>query len=162
MKSSPLDSSVRGISKALILERVAICFSRDVLTRGLNYVSYLGRQVLYQWATWTAPCTRTHHLKIDWRMYFSISKKKEWEFCWTCIKFVGSFGLSVVISLHLYYLESFSLYTLSHHSGVFLCFQGSERVGSNHRFHCGWNRSLIHQGFRLKETFLQRRHTNVQ
>ena len=56
MDSIPLDSSVRGISQARILEWVAIYFSRGSSwprdrTPSLPHC----RQILYHWATWEAP-----------------------------------------------------------------------------------------------------------
>ena len=53
---SPQDPSVRGISQARILEWVATAFSRGSSHPGDQiWVSWIGRQILYQRATWEAP-----------------------------------------------------------------------------------------------------------
>ena len=54
----PIGSSVHGILQARILEWVAISFSRGSSgprdwTR-VSYVSWIGRQIIYHWATWEA------------------------------------------------------------------------------------------------------------
>ena len=50
---SPPGSSVYGISRARILEQVAISFSRGSSRPGdLTPISCIGRWVLYHWATW--------------------------------------------------------------------------------------------------------------
>ena len=59
MNCSPPGSSVHGVSKARILEQVAISFSRGSSpprdqTHGSCQVSCVGRQILYRWATWEA------------------------------------------------------------------------------------------------------------
>ena len=55
---SPLDSSVHGISEANILEQVSVSFFRGsswTRDRTLVFcVSWIGRQILYHWATWEA------------------------------------------------------------------------------------------------------------
>ena len=52
MDCSPLGSSVHGISQARILEWVAISFSRGSFwPRDWTWVSCIGRQILYHWAT---------------------------------------------------------------------------------------------------------------
>ena len=49
-------SSVHGISQARIMEWVAISFSRGTSQPWEQiYVSCIGRQILYHWATWEAP-----------------------------------------------------------------------------------------------------------
>ena len=49
---SPPGSSVHGISQARILEWVAISFSRgSSWPRDWTHVSWIGRQILYHWAT---------------------------------------------------------------------------------------------------------------
>ena len=59
MDCSPSDSSVQGILQARILEWAVISSFRGSSqprdwTR-VFYVSFLGRQILYYWATWEAP-----------------------------------------------------------------------------------------------------------
>ena len=55
MDCSPPGSSVHGISQAKILGWVAISFSRESSQpRDQTYVSLIGRQNLYHWATWGA------------------------------------------------------------------------------------------------------------
>ena len=52
MNCSLPGSSVRGIFQARILEWVAISFSKESSqTRNWTQVSYMGRQILYHWAT---------------------------------------------------------------------------------------------------------------
>ena len=52
MDSSPPGSSVHGISQARTLEWIAISFSRgSSRPSGWTWVSYIGRWVLYHWAT---------------------------------------------------------------------------------------------------------------
>ena len=54
--SSPPGSSVHGIPQAKILEWVAISFSRgSSWSRDQTLISWIGRQILYHWATWEAP-----------------------------------------------------------------------------------------------------------
>ena len=49
---SPPGSSVHGISQAIILEGIAISFSKgSTLPRDWAHVSCIGRQILYHWAT---------------------------------------------------------------------------------------------------------------
>ena len=49
---SPLGSSVHGISQARILEWVAISFSKESSwPRDRTRISYIGRWILYHWAT---------------------------------------------------------------------------------------------------------------
>ena len=49
-------SSVHGISQERILEWVAISFSRwSCWPRDWTWVSCIGRQILYHWATWESP-----------------------------------------------------------------------------------------------------------
>ena len=51
-------SSVHGISQARILECVAISFSRgSSWTRNWICISWIGRQILYHWATWEVQCS---------------------------------------------------------------------------------------------------------
>ena len=53
---SPPGSSVRGISQARILERVAISFSRgSSQPRDRTSISCIGRQILYRWALRGSP-----------------------------------------------------------------------------------------------------------
>ena len=55
MDCSPPDSSVHGVSRARILEWVAICFSRGSSWRKhQTCISCTDRQILYHWATWEA------------------------------------------------------------------------------------------------------------
>ena len=55
MDYRPLGSSVQGISQARIPEWVAISYSRgSSQPRDPTPVSWLGRQILYHWATWEA------------------------------------------------------------------------------------------------------------
>ena len=51
MDGSLPGSSVHGISQARILEWVAISFSRAFQPRGQTCVSFIGRGILYHWAT---------------------------------------------------------------------------------------------------------------
>ena len=51
----PPGSSVHGIPQARILEWVAVSSSRgSSQPRGQTCISYIGRQILYHWATWEA------------------------------------------------------------------------------------------------------------
>ena len=53
MKCSPPGSSVRRIFQARLLEWVAISSSRGSFRpRDRTHVSYIGRQIIYHWATW--------------------------------------------------------------------------------------------------------------
>jgi len=55
MGCSPPGSSVHGISQTRILEWVAISSSGEFSRpRDQTYISCIGRQILYQWATWEA------------------------------------------------------------------------------------------------------------
>ena len=55
MDSSPLGSSVHGISQARILEWDVISFSRgSSRPRDWTLISCIGRQVFHYWATWEA------------------------------------------------------------------------------------------------------------
>ena len=55
MDCSPTGSSVHGTSQARILEWVAIYFSRgSPWPRDRTCISYIGRPILYHWATWEA------------------------------------------------------------------------------------------------------------
>ena len=55
MDSSQPGSSVHGISQAPVLDWVAISSSRGSLkSRGGTWVSCIGRQILYHWASWEA------------------------------------------------------------------------------------------------------------
>ena len=55
MDYSPPGSSVRGTSRARMLQWVAISFSRgSSWPRDWSHVSCIGRRVLYHWATWEA------------------------------------------------------------------------------------------------------------
>ena len=52
---SPPGSSIHGIAQARILEWVAISFSKaSSWPRDPTCISCIGRQILYQWATWKA------------------------------------------------------------------------------------------------------------
>ena len=55
---SPPESSVHGIFQTRILEWVAISFSREssqLMDRThVSFVSSIGKQILYHWATWEA------------------------------------------------------------------------------------------------------------
>ena len=73
MDCSPAGSSVHWISQARILEWVAISFPRgSSLSKDWTWVSYIGRWVLYHWATWEAP--------LEWLL---LNKHKSW---WRCRK----------------------------------------------------------------------------
>ena len=64
MDYSPPDFSVNGISQARIPEWVAISFSRGFYQpRDPNFVSCIGRQILYTWATWEAQESTIFQLK---------------------------------------------------------------------------------------------------
>ena len=53
MDCSPPGSTVHGIFQAIILEWVAISSSRRYSwPRDQTHVSYIGKQILYHWATW--------------------------------------------------------------------------------------------------------------
>ena len=55
MDHSPSGSSVHGISQARILDWVAISFSRGSFwSKNWIFISCIGRQILYHWATWEA------------------------------------------------------------------------------------------------------------
>ena len=55
MDCSQPGSSVHGISQARILEWIDISFSRgSSQPRDQSLVSYIGRRILYHWATWEA------------------------------------------------------------------------------------------------------------
>ena len=59
MDSSPLGSSVHGISRVRILEWVAISFSRrSSRPEDQTLVSCIGRQILYHCAPWEVPCVQ--------------------------------------------------------------------------------------------------------
>ena len=56
MDCSPPGSSVHGIFQARILEWVAISFSRGFSQpRDWTRISWVGRWILYHWATWEKP-----------------------------------------------------------------------------------------------------------
>ena len=56
MDCSPPGSSVHGILQARILEWIAISFSRgSSLPRDRTTISFIGKWILYQWATWETP-----------------------------------------------------------------------------------------------------------
>ena len=69
MDCSPPGSSVHGISKARILEWVAISFSRGC-SQPMEWacISHIGRQVLYHWDTREAHC-------ITWLLFMCILRK---------------------------------------------------------------------------------------
>ena len=57
MECSPPDSFIHVIFQARILEWVANSFSRESSPpRDRTCVSCIGRQILYHWVTWEAPC----------------------------------------------------------------------------------------------------------
>ena len=63
---SPPGSSVHGISKARILEWVAISFSRgSSQSRDQIFISCVGRWILYHWATWESPSHVTNQLYFN-------------------------------------------------------------------------------------------------
>ena len=58
-------SSVHGISPARILELVSTSLSRgSFCPRDWTCVSWIGRQILYHWATWEAPSKEVSVLKF--------------------------------------------------------------------------------------------------
>ena len=60
MDCSPPGSSVRGISQARIPEWVTISSSRaSSQPRDQTHVSFIGRRILYHWATWEVPASLT-------------------------------------------------------------------------------------------------------
>ena len=62
---SPPSSSVHGISEARILEWVAISFSRgSSLPRDWNCIPWIGRLILYHWATSEAQSSRS--IVVQW------------------------------------------------------------------------------------------------
>ena len=63
MDFSPSGSSIHGISQARILDWVAISFSRrsSPPLRNQTHDSYIGKWILYHWATWKA-----HHVPQNW------------------------------------------------------------------------------------------------
>ena len=66
MDCSPPGSSVQGIHQARILEWVAISSSRgSSWPRDRTFISCLGRQILYHWATWEAPRQLDSHMQKD-------------------------------------------------------------------------------------------------
>ena len=68
MDCSPSGSSVQGIHQARILEWVAISSSRgSSWPRDQTFISCLGRQILYYWATWEAPRQLDSHMQKDER-----------------------------------------------------------------------------------------------
>ena len=72
MDCSLAGSSVHWISQPRILEWVAISFPRgSSLSKDWTWVSYIGRWVLYHWATWEAP------------LELLLNKHKSW---WRCRK----------------------------------------------------------------------------
>ena len=61
---SPPGSSLHGILQARVLEWVALSFFRgSSQPRDQTCVSFIGRQILYQWVTWEA-CGILHSCKI--------------------------------------------------------------------------------------------------
>ena len=55
MDCSPPGSSVHGVSQAKMLESFAVSFSRgSSQPRGRIWLSWIGRQICYRWATWEA------------------------------------------------------------------------------------------------------------
>ena len=81
MDCSPPGSSVLGISQAIILERVAISFSRgSPWPRDRTQVSCIGRRILYHWATQEALCVVGTLINSEWS-YFTLELK--WSEKWT-------------------------------------------------------------------------------
>ena len=71
MDYSPPDSSVHGIFQARILEWVTIPFSRgSSWPRDWTCISWIGRRILYHWATWEVPsrlwCFKISHFLQWW------------------------------------------------------------------------------------------------
>ena len=65
MDCSPPDSSVHGISQGRILEWVTISYSRDSSrTRDQTHISYVGRRILYHWATKETPWLWMHEQNL--------------------------------------------------------------------------------------------------
>ena len=54
LRDSPPDFSAHGIFQVRILEWVTISFSKGLPASGIYWVSHIGRQGLYHWATWEA------------------------------------------------------------------------------------------------------------
>ena len=71
MDCSPPGASVHGISQARILEWVALSFSRGASQlRDWTCISCIGRQILYQWATWEAqPYIQSAQLLSHFRLF---------------------------------------------------------------------------------------------
>ena len=83
-----LDSSVHGISQATILEWVAISFSGwSSQLRDWICISYIGRWILYYWATKEALLCQDHSVWI-----LGLFEKCHGWFDSTCVKSVDCFG----------------------------------------------------------------------
>ena len=64
--------SVHGIFQARMLEWVAISFSRgSSRPRGQTYISCIGRQVLYHWATWEAASFCSTQISNQYAAHFN-------------------------------------------------------------------------------------------
>ena len=74
MDCRPPGSSVHGISQARVLEWVVIPFFRgSSQPQDQTHVSWIGRQILYHWATWEAHKLGRYH--FNQMIRFSISRK---------------------------------------------------------------------------------------
>ena len=83
MDCSPPGSSVHGIFQARILESVAISSSRGSswprYQTCVSYISHIGGQILYHWATWETqfPISQQHLIHVDQRHLHLCSHYKE-------------------------------------------------------------------------------------
>ena len=95
MNYSPQSSAVHGILQERILEWVAIYFSRGSSQprdqTQVSWVSYIGRQILYHWATWKP--VRSHGV-------FQSSFRKLWRHSVNAGESVGFWGFSPLRSDH--------------------------------------------------------------
>ena len=76
---SPLNSSVHGIFKSRILERVAIFYSRVFFwLRYQTHVPHIDRQIIYHCTTWECPTVHQIHLLLIMEDYsgWSLAYKK--------------------------------------------------------------------------------------
>ena len=70
MDCRPPGSSIHGISQARKLKWVAISFSRGssrprpMAWTCISYVSCIGRQIVYPWATWKSPVNAVRFIKL--------------------------------------------------------------------------------------------------
>ena len=98
-RTSPLRSSVHGISLARIVGWVAISFFRgSSSTQGLNLHLLLGKQILYHWATCKACCENERASKI-----FCLCQFYLWTLMSTDIYKPGRFLCTENLRSHIWY-----------------------------------------------------------